>query len=102
LRDVGGEGCYLYSLDPVEPTSTAYARFFNPTVGIVEDPATGTAAGPLACHLVAHGVVDDGSKVLIEQGHLIGRPSLIEIGVQGRRVTIAGACVIAAEGVLHL
>ena len=92
---------------PVQPgpgrtDSTAYARFFNPTVGIVEDPATGTAAGPLACHLVAHGVVDDGSKVLIEQGHLIGRPSLIEIGVQGEQVTIAGACVIAAEGVLLL
>jgi trans-2,3-dihydro-3-hydroxyanthranilate isomerase len=102
LRGVGGEGCYLYSLDPVAPSSTAYARFFNPTVGIAEDPATGTAAGPLACHLVAHGVVEDGSKVLIEQGHLMGRPSLIEIGVHGRRVTIAGACVVAAEGMLHL
>jgi hypothetical protein len=84
LRAVGGEGCYLYSLDPVDPDSAAYARFFNPTVGISEDPATGTAAGALAGHLV----VADGSTVLIERGHRIGRPSRIEISVAGERVTI--------------
>jgi PhzF family phenazine biosynthesis protein len=70
-------------------------------VGIAEDPATGTAAGPLASHLVDHGIVPDGSTVLIEQGHAIGRPSRIEIRVVGERVTITGACVIAAEGTLH-
>jgi trans-2,3-dihydro-3-hydroxyanthranilate isomerase len=48
LRQAGGEGCYLYSTDPVDPAdAVAYTRFFNPTVGIAEDPATGTAAGPL-------------------------------------------------------
>jgi len=101
LRAVGGEGCYLYSLDAIDRDSTAYARFFNPTVGIWEDPATGTAAGPLATHLVAHGVVSDGSTVLIEQGHAMGRPSRIEIRVHGERVTIAGAGVVVAEGTLH-
>jgi PhzF family phenazine biosynthesis protein len=102
LQSVGGEGCYLYSLDSIERDSIAYARFFNPTVGIAEDPATGTAAGPLASQLVSHGLVDDGSEVLIEQGHAIGRPSRIEIRVQGQRVTISGACVIAAEGSLRI
>jgi trans-2,3-dihydro-3-hydroxyanthranilate isomerase len=48
LRAAGGEGCHLYAPDPVEPTSLAYTCFFNPTMGIWEDPATGTAAGPLA------------------------------------------------------
>jgi trans-2,3-dihydro-3-hydroxyanthranilate isomerase len=102
LRAVGGEGCYLYCLDPVEPDSAAYARFFNPTVGISEDPATGTAAGPLASHLVAHSVVGDASTVSIEQGHRIGRPSRIEIRVEGQRVTISGTGVIAAEGTLRI
>src|SRR5437667_239018 len=51
LDAVGGQGCYLFSLDPVSPSSTAHARFFNPTAGIVEDSATGSAAGPLACQL---------------------------------------------------
>jgi PhzF family phenazine biosynthesis protein len=48
LRDASAEGCYVYSRDPLQPEagSVAYARFFNPTVGIAEDPATGTAAGP--------------------------------------------------------
>jgi trans-2,3-dihydro-3-hydroxyanthranilate isomerase len=102
LAAAGGEGCYVYSLDPVNPGSAAYARFFNPTVGIAEDPATGTAAGPLACHLVAHGVVGDGSTVLIEQGHALGRPSRIEIRVDGERVTIAGAAIVTAEGAMRL
>ena len=100
LGTVEGEGCYLYSLDPTDPDSTAYARFFNPTVGITEDPATGTAAGPLACHLVAHGLSVDDSKVVIEQGHRVGRPSRIEVGILGERVTITAMCVIAAEGTL--
>jgi trans-2,3-dihydro-3-hydroxyanthranilate isomerase len=100
LRAVGGEGCYLYSLDPVDPGSAAYARFFNPTAGISEDPATGTAAGPLASHLVAHDIVADSSTILVEQGHRIGRPSRIEISVLGESVSIAAACVIVAEGTL--
>jgi Phenazine biosynthesis-like protein len=51
LRSVEGQGCYLFSLDPADPAAVASTRFFNPTVGIVEDPATGSAAGPLACYL---------------------------------------------------
>jgi trans-2,3-dihydro-3-hydroxyanthranilate isomerase len=102
LREVGGEGCYVYSLDPVDSDAAAYARFFNPTVGIVEDPATGTAAGPLACHLVAHGIVDDSSGVVIEQGRALGRPSRIRIEVAGERVTISATAVVAAEGVLRI
>jgi len=55
LREAGGEGAYLYCLDPLRPQAgaVAYARFFNPTVEIAEDPATGTAAGPLVAALLA-------------------------------------------------
>jgi predicted PhzF superfamily epimerase YddE/YHI9 len=45
--------------------------------------------------------VSDGATVLIEQGHATGRPSLIEICVHGERVSIAGACVVVAEGTLR-
>ena len=69
LQSVDGKGCYLFSLDPATPDSTAHARFFNPTVGIVEDAATGRSAGPLACQLVAKGVVEDWVTVVIEQGY---------------------------------
>jgi trans-2,3-dihydro-3-hydroxyanthranilate isomerase len=101
LRTIEAEGCYLYCLETVKPDSSAYARFFNPTMGLWEDPATGTAAGPLASHLVHHGIVSDGSTIFIEQGHSMGRPSRIELRVRGDRVTIAGAAVLVAEGTLH-
>ena len=46
LALAGAEGCYVYAFDERSP-GVAYARFFNPTVGLWEDAATGTAAGPL-------------------------------------------------------
>ena len=100
LRDVGAEGCYLYSPDPVDAAAVAYARFFNPTVGIAEDPATGTAAGPLAVRLVAAGRVPDESTVMIEQGYALGRPSRIAVSVCGQRVRIGGSGLVVAEGTL--
>jgi trans-2,3-dihydro-3-hydroxyanthranilate isomerase len=100
LAEVGGQGCYLYCLETVDPAAVAHARFFNPTVGIWEDPATGSAAGPLVSRLVAQGVVPDGTPALVEQGHAMGRPSQIRVQVSGERVQIGGACVVVAEGTL--
>lgn len=102
LHGVGGQGCYLFCLQPVDSDSAAYARFFNPTVGIWEDPATGSAAGPLGCQLVAHGLAADGSVVRIEQGHAMGRPSRIDVTVADDVVQISGTGVIVAEGHLRL
>jgi trans-2,3-dihydro-3-hydroxyanthranilate isomerase len=101
LAQVGGEGCYVYSPDPVDAAgAVAYARFFNPAVGIAEDPATGTAAGPLAARLVAAGKVPDGSTVIIEQGYALGRPSRIAVSVCGQRVRVGGSGLVVAEGTL--
>lgn len=103
LEQVGGEGCYLYSLDPIEPAeAVAYTRFFNPTMGITEDPATGTAAGPLVARLVNEGIVADGATVVVEQGYLLGRPSRITVTVAGELVRISGTGVVVAEGRLRL
>lgn len=102
LQESGGEGCYLYSLDPVHPDSAAYARFFNPVMGIAEDPATGTAAGPLAALLVASGLVADDSTAIIEQGYSLGRPSRIRVSVQGDDIRVSGAGIIVASGELFL
>ena len=101
LKDAGGEGCYVYCLDAVSSTSTAHARFFNPTVGIVEDAATGTAAGPLACQLVRHGIAKDGTTITIEQGYEMKRPSLLRLEVQGQVVRLAGHCVRVIDGTLR-
>ncbi|MHC9043205.1 PhzF family phenazine biosynthesis protein [Microbacterium saperdae] len=104
LHAAGGEGCYVYSLDPVAPEdgSVAYARFFNPTVGIAEDPATGTAAGPLVASLAAVGTVADGASVVVEQGFTLGRPSRLRVAVAGQRVQLHGSGLVVADGTLHL
>ena len=102
LQRVAAQGCYLYSLDPVNTGATAYARFFNPTVGIWEDPATGSAAGPLASHLVSQGIAPGDGKLLIEQGHALGRPSLLQVDVEDDRVRLVGAGVVVAAGTLHV
>jgi trans-2,3-dihydro-3-hydroxyanthranilate isomerase len=101
LRQVRAEGCYLYSRDPVDAAgAVAYARFFNPAVGIAEDPATGTAAGPLAAQLAAEGKIPDESTVIIEQGYALGRPSRIAVSVSGQRVRVGGSGLVVAEGTL--
>jgi trans-2,3-dihydro-3-hydroxyanthranilate isomerase len=102
LRSVDGQGCYLFSLDPVNTTSIAYTRFFNPTEGIVEDPATGTAAGPLTCYLAKYGRIALATTIMIEQGYALKRPSHIEVRLHGDDVRIFGAAVTAAEGTLLL
>jgi trans-2,3-dihydro-3-hydroxyanthranilate isomerase len=102
LRQAGGEGCYLYSRDPVAADAIAYARFFNPTMGIAEDPATGSAAGPLAARLAAAGQIPHQATVVIEQGHALGRPSRIQVEVSGPRIRVGGSGLVVAEGTLTL
>lgn len=106
LRRAGAQGCYLYSLDPIDPSAAAHARFFNPTVGLWEDPATGSAAGPLAWHLAERGLVPSSGEVAIEQGHALGRPSRVVVrlaaGPDGVRVELRGRCVTVADGALRL
>lgn len=102
LRQVGGEGCYLFAVGEAGGDgAAAYTRFFNPTMGIREDPATGTAAGPLGALLVARRAAAEGT-FFIEQGHLLGRPSRIRITVEGPRVTVSGSGLVVAEGTLRL
>ena len=101
LRASGGEGAYLFCRDVARAGSAAHARFFNPTMGISEDAATGTAAGPLAAWLVKNGLESHG-VVRIEQGFTMGRPSLIAIEVGQEMVSISGRGCVSAEGTLRL
>jgi PhzF family phenazine biosynthesis protein len=78
LRTAGAEGRYIYAFDPDAP-AFAYARFFNPTVGLWEDAATGTAAGPLCAYLGASGMLAAGNTLIVEQGALMGRRSLLHV-----------------------
>lgn len=102
LRSAGAQGCYVFCLEPAAREATAHARFFNPTVGIWEDPATGSAAGPLAWLLAARGLVPRNCEVTVEQGHHVGRPSRLNVHVDSDRVQLRGRCVTVASGILRL
>jgi trans-2,3-dihydro-3-hydroxyanthranilate isomerase len=78
-------------------------RMFAPALGVNEDPATGSAAGPLSVHLARHGRTSFGQPIEISQGDEIGRPSRLRATVHGtaariERVTVGGGAVIVARG----
>jgi trans-2,3-dihydro-3-hydroxyanthranilate isomerase len=82
-------------------------RMFAPGGGVVEDPATGSAAGPLAVHLARHGRIGWGEEVQITQGVEIGRPSTLYARADGSadqidRVEVGGSAVIVARGEFRL
>jgi len=99
LGPAGAEGCYVYALDG-EPARKAYTRFFNPTVGLWEDSATGTAAGPLCAYLGAEGLLA-GDELVIEQGSHMGRQSFLHVRLVPDAELI-GAGVVVLRGTLHL
>jgi len=91
------------------PTTTGHwkARVFGPALGVPEDPATGSAAGPLALHLARHGAIAFGQEIEIRQGAEILRPSVLHARVEGsreqvERIEVGGAAVIVARGEFEL
>jgi len=104
----GATGCYAFTRETLEiGEARAHARFF---VGqnIGEDPATGSAAGPLGGYLVYHDAtrvdpIDGVYKFVIEQGDFIQRPSRINLDVKGEagrveEVKVGGQAVLVARG----
>ena len=78
-------------------------RMFAPGLGVPEDPATGSAAGPLAVHLARHSRIAFGQAIEIRQGVEIGRPSLLRARALGsadaiERIEVGGSAVIVARG----
>jgi trans-2,3-dihydro-3-hydroxyanthranilate isomerase len=96
---------FLFSIDPAGSAETAYSRMFAPEFGIIEDPATGVASGPLGCYLVHHGVVTGAAanRMISLQGVAMGRASRIHISIDGSRreitrVRVGGEAVLVARG----
>ena len=100
------EATYIFSLDVVNKDSTTHGRMYAPWQGIAEDPATGSAFGPLAVYLVRHGLAD-GKRIVGEQGYEMGRPSLLHARVGGTKdritsVHVGGRCVRTGGGWVDL
>lgn len=96
----------VFVFAPVE--SGAYSRMFAPQLGVPEDPATGSATGPLAAYLMKHGLVapKDGTRFVSEQGVKMGRRSLLHVLVHGESgidgIEVGGNVVHVAEATMRL
>ncbi len=103
--DLAGEAESLY-LFTVRGPGDVMARMFDRGGAIGEDPATGSAAGPLAVYLAAHGLAGMPGHVTIAQGELVGRPSFLEAEVwpagESWDVAVSGGVHIVGEGVFRI
>lgn len=97
-------GLFIFSTEPGADGATAYSRM----MGANEDPATGSASGPLGCYLVKHRLVapENAGSIISSQGVKMGRPSRIHIkidlaGGEISRVRVGGTSVLVGEGRLR-
>ena len=98
---------FMFAVLPSGSAETVYSRMFAPDFGIIEDPATGGASGPLGCYLVRHGIVsgDAAKRIVSLQGVAMGRASRIHVAIDGTRETITqvkvgGEAVLVGRGEL--
>jgi trans-2,3-dihydro-3-hydroxyanthranilate isomerase len=101
LQGIVGTNCFAGE------GSSWKTRMFAPADGVPEDPATGSAAGPLACHLARHGSIGFGDEIEISQGAELNRPSKLYARVEGsadriERVEVGGSAVTVARGEFRL
>jgi len=100
---------FLFTTERGAWPETAYSRMLAPGFGISEDPATGSACGPLGSYLVHHGLVSaDAAHDLVNlQGVAMGRPSRIHMSIESNggaitRVRVGGKAVLVGRGELEL
>ncbi len=101
------EAVFLFTTERGAGDETVYSRMLAPGFGITEDPATGSASGPLGAYLVHHRMVsrDEGRALLSLQGVAMGRPSRLYISIDSdedriTRVRVGGRSVLVGRGEL--
>ena len=94
----------MFALETYDPANRVHARHFGPSSGVWEDPVTGSATGGMAAYLWRQGLVREAAYT-VEQGHIMGRPGLVEVEVEGEgdtptTVRIAGTAVTVLRGTI--
>jgi trans-2,3-dihydro-3-hydroxyanthranilate isomerase len=99
----GGECLYLFA---VRGDGDVIARMFDASLGVGEDPATGSAAGPLGVYLASRGLAGMPGDAVIAQGEMVGRPSFLHLDIRpdgdSWNVRVGGGVRIVGEGVFRL
>ena len=96
------EGFYCFSISDENQDHVVEARFFNPIIGIEEDPATGTAAGPLIGFLTRNRYTQLNKEYKILQGVKLNQPSLIEVMSRQNDILVGGSSAITMRGELYI
>jgi trans-2,3-dihydro-3-hydroxyanthranilate isomerase len=106
--ELGGRtSAYVFCGETLDPANQFHARMFAPRLGVLEDPATGSAVAAMAGLCVRTLALDQGEhRFVVEQGHAMGRPSLIELVLTMRSgllrlATIGGSAVVVTEGTIE-
>jgi len=109
LRGCGALGCFVFCLETNFQEAFAHARMFAPGAGVPEDPATGSAAGPLGAYLAVHGTLPPKqTSFMIEQGIEMGRPSQIWVEVvrdavgMPATIRVGGSTVPVIRGTIEI
>jgi PhzF family phenazine biosynthesis protein len=99
----GGECLYLFA---IRGDGEVMARMFDASFGVGEDPATGSAAGPLGVYLASRGLAGMPGEAVISQGEMVGRPSFLHLDVRpdaaSWNVRVGGGVRIVGEGVYRV
>ena len=99
----GGECLYLFA---IRSDGDVIARMFDASLGVGEDPATGSAAGPLGVYLASRGLAGMPGAAVIAQGELVGRPSFLHLDIRpdgdSWNVRVGGGVRIVGEGVFRV
>lgn len=114
LRVFGAAGIdevpvFFFTTEPGGDNATVYSRMLAPGLGVAEDPATGSASGPLGSYLLHHRVVapETARSMVSLQGVAMGRPSRVHISIDGEpdqvtRVRVGGQSVLVGRGEIEM
>jgi PhzF family phenazine biosynthesis protein len=100
-KEYRSDGFYCFTISD-QNDNIAETRFFNPVIGINEDPATGTAAGPLIGFLTQKKYTKPNQEYKILQGVKLNQPSIIEVMNRENDILVGGSSIITMKGELYL
>jgi len=107
LKYFPAKNILAFTLETETPTAQVHCRMFAPYLGVAEDPATGSAAGPLGAYLTQYINFSKEKEIICEQGFEMDRPSYLHIIISNEnksisKVNVGGECVFAGEGYLYI
>jgi len=109
LHSLGVEMLYAFTDETLNPSANIHARMFAPPLGILEDPATGSAAGAMGAYIYKHKILPENNlkNIVIEQGYKMGRPSCIHVEIyhehnEIKKIRVGGESVTIIEGFIKI